>query len=68
MNQMNMLMKQNKPETIESLDNTVNEIKKLAMKLCKHPATQQQETNLGRCYNKITCLVCGYTRLIDSSD
>ena len=61
-------MNQANPETIESLNDTVKEIGKLAMELCKHPTAEQRETNLGRCYNKVTCLVCGYTRFIDSSD
>ena len=33
---------------------------------CRH--ARQFEENIGNCYNKITCLDCGYERILDSSD
>ena len=35
------------------------------LKNCKHG---QITTNLGRCYNQITCEVCKFTYKVDSSD
>ena len=38
------------------------------MKACQDQHHVLKETNIGRCYNRYTCEICGISYTVDSSD